>query len=201
MHTGRTTAALVVAAALVAPAATAVTKPSPGPTKAAAAQKSSTAEAARQAAQLAAGEFVTLPISKRQKFPKWSGTTIDQRPWATSSLAGRVTVVNFWASWCVPCGEEWNDLQNAAAANPKVAFIGLNTMDKLDSAREFLKARPSNYLQVFDERGVMMASYTKIPHGVMPTTLILDKSGRIAAWRTGPLKQAQLQRGIKAVLG
>ena len=182
--------AAALAMTLMAGTATAATKPTP------IAQK----EAAVQAAQLAARAFVTVVKSKRQVFPIWSGTTLDDRPWSTKRLVGAVTVVNFWASWCGPCKEEWGELQRAAAANPKIVFIGINTMDKFESARTFLDGHPSAYVQVLDERGVMMASYTNIPHGVMPTTMILDKRGKIAAWRAGPLKQAQLQRGINSVL-
>ena len=199
MHKARLVLAALLVGALGATSAVAATKPSPKPLTAAE-KKAAANEAARQAAQQAAGEFVTVAKAKRQGYPKWSGETMDGKAWKSASMNGRVTVVNFWASWCGPYKAEWDELLAAAKANPKVAFVGINTMDRFDSAQDFLKENTSPYLQVFDERGVMMASYKGIPHGVMPTTLILDAKGRIAAWRAGPIKEAQLQRGIRAVL-
>ena len=195
----RFTTALVILVALIAAPATAAPSPAPKPPTAAQ-KKAAAAEVARQAAQRAAGEFVTVARSKRQPFPTWKGETVEGKPWASVSLRGNVTVVNFWASWCGPCKDEWGDLEAAAKANPKVTFVGINSMDRLSDATAFLKEQRATYLHVFDERGVVMASNKGIPRGVMPTTLILDPSGRIAAWRAGPLKQAQLQRGINAVL-
>lgn len=144
--------------------------------------------------------FVFVAKAKRQAFPAWSGTTVDGTGWSTKQLSGTITVVNFWASWCSSCKQEWKEVQAAAAASPKVAFLGVNTMDTLDGVQAFLAANPSKYLHVFDERGVMMASYKGIPHGVMPTTLILDRRARIAAWFAGPLTRVQLSRAVKSVL-
>lgn len=195
----RTGIALVLLVALVGSPATAAQSPAPKPTTAAQ-KKAAAAEIARQAAQRAAGEFVTVARAKRQRFTAWKGETVDGKPWTTASLRGNITVVNFWASWCGPCKDEWADLEAAAKANPKITFIGINSMDRLSDATAFLREQRATYVHVFDERGVVMASNKGIPRGVMPTTLILDASGRIAAWRAGPLKQAQLQRGINAVL-
>ena len=195
----RTAVAAVILLALLGAPASAAQSPTPKPTTAAQ-KKAAAAEAARQAAQRAAGEFVTIATAKRPVFPKWKGKTIDGAAWSTSSMRGNVTVVNFWASWCGPCKDEWGDLEAAAKANPKITFIGINSMDRLTDATAFLEEQRATYVHVFDERGVVMASYRGVPKSIMPTTLILDASGRIAAWRAGPVKQTQLQRGINAVL-
>lgn len=158
------------------------------------------ADQKRQAAQLAASEFVTVLPAKRVVFPAWTGKTLDGKPWSTASLKGRVTVVNFWASWCGPCEEEWPALQQVASSRKDVVFLGINSMDQQDRAKAFLVKNAADYPQVFDVKGEIMASWKSIPHGVLPTTVIVDSKGRIAAWKGGPLNKAQLQRGINAVL-
>ena len=194
-------AALATVLAIAASAAivTAAEKPKPKSSAQLAAEQA-LADRKRQAAQLAASEFVTVRKAARPAFPSWSGTTLDGKAWSNKALGGNVTVVNFWASWCGPCEEEWPALQQVAAARPDIRFIGVNSMDKADRAKEFLAKHAADYPQVLDERGVIMASWKSIPHGVLPTTLILDKNGKIAAWKGGPLTAAQLTRGIKAVL-
>lgn len=194
-------AALATALAITASAAivTAAEKPRPKSAAQVAAERA-LADRKRQAAQLASSEFVTVRKATRAAFPKWSGMTLDGKSWSNKSLGGSITVVNFWASWCGPCEEEWPALQKVAAARPAVKFVGINSMDKADRAKDFLSTHAADYPQVFDERGVIMASWKSIPHGVLPTTLIIDKNGKIAAWKGGPLTAAQLTRGIKAVL-
>lgn len=191
----------VAAVALIAVSASAVLATDTPPPKSAAQQAAdkATADRKRQAAELAASEFVSIRKALRPDFPKWTGSTVAGDPWNSASMLGRITVVNFWASWCGPCEEEWPALQKVARARTDIAFVGINSMDKQDRALDFLVKHPSNYPQVFDDRGVIMASWKKIPHGILPTTLILDKNGKIAAWKGGPLTASQLQRGLKAV--
>lgn len=191
--------AVTAVAAVSTSAVIASDKPRPKSSAQVAAEKAA-ADRKREAAQLAASEFVTVRKAVRPAFPKWSGTTLDGKPWTNTSLSGGITVVNFWASWCGPCEEEWPALQKVATSRTDIAFVGINTMDRESSAKEFLVKHPSDYPQVFDERGVIIASWKTIPHGVLPTTVIVDRNGKIAAWKGGPLTAAQLLRGIKAVI-
>lgn len=148
---------------------------------------------------LAPGDFTVVAPAKRVAIPKWDGRDFDERAWSTGQLTGTVSVVNVWASWCGPCRQEWDDLQAAAAAHREVRFIGLNSLDRIDDARAFLKEHPSNYLQVFDGRGVVSLSLTTVPNRVFPITLVIDTQGRIAAWVPGPTTTAQISRALAAV--
>lgn len=190
---------LTVAIALTGTAGIAAEKPKPK-SSAEQAAAAAIADRKRQAAQLAASEFVTVRKTVRADFPKFSGVTLDGMTWTNKSLGGNVTVVNLWASWCGPCLEEWPDLQAVANARSDVKWLGVNTMDKEDNAKQFLEQNKSNYAQVFDAKAIVMMSLRTVPNRILPITLILDKRGKIAAWKSGPLTKAQLQRGIKAVL-
>jgi thiol-disulfide isomerase/thioredoxin len=158
-------------------------------------------EAAKQAAQISAGEFVTLPERKKVRLTTWSGTDLDGKTWTTKSLTDRVTVINIWASWCAPCKEEWPVLQSVAAANPAIRFVGINSQDRLEKAKEFLLANPSGYEHVFDERGVIKASLTTVPNYALPITIVLDKRGRVIAWITGAIKAEPLEKILKKLGG
>lgn len=146
------------------------------------------------------GEFTLVPAAKRVPFPAWSGQDLAGQPWSTQSLAGAVSVVNLWASWCGPCRDEWPALQAAAAAHPTVRFFGVNTIDKLESARAFLKEQPSTYAQVFDDRAIIKSSLTTVPNAVLPITMIVDAKGRIAAWVPGPTTREYLEKALAALL-
>ena len=159
--------------------------------KKAAAKKARLAAARKRAlAQQAAGRFVTVDSPDRVPLPALSASTFDGHPWSSSTLRGRVSVVNLWASWCSPCREEWPELQAAAAAHPMVRFVGVDSMDAESAARAFLDANPSAFEQISDARSVLMSSFTTVPNRVLPITVIVDARGRIAAWRSGPVTKA-----------
>jgi thiol-disulfide isomerase/thioredoxin len=155
------------------------------------------AETATRNRQIASGDFVTIPARLLKPLDTWTGTDIEGNPWSTKSLTGRVTLVNFWASWCGPCKEEWPVLQAAAANFPSVRFVGINMQDRLDSAKAWLAANPSQYLHVFDERAVIKSSLTTVPNNALPITIVLDKQGRVAAWITGAIKSAPLEKILR----
>ncbi len=147
-------------------------------------------------AALAKVEFTIVAPAQRTMFPSWSATDLDGYTWNTSSLGARLTVVNFWASWCQPCETEWPALQAAAAAHPSVNFIGIDSMDETPAARQFVKDHPSEYRQLIDSSAHMLQGLVGMPNSALPTTIILDGTRRIAAWKSGPTTAAQLRRAL-----
>ena len=126
-----------------------------------------------------------------------------ERPGSMSlaELRGQVVVVNFWASWCIPCREEHPALVSAAGdyRDAGVSFVGVNYQDGRNSAIGFLDelGRGEGYRYVTDP-----GSRLALDFGVfgVPETFVLDRTGRIVAKITGASNYALLSRVLDAVL-
>ncbi len=93
-------------------------------------------------------------------------------------------VVNAWGSWCVPCRQEFPYLQQASAKfGGKVAFLGIDALDQTDAAKTYLEDSPVPYPSYADPSGDVKGKYSLVG---MPSTLIYDKSGKLANTHQGP---------------
>ena len=114
---------------------------------------------------------------------------------ALADAAGRPRVVNFWASWCVPCREEMPAFEAVhQRVGDRVAFIGIDNQDSRDDALEFLDHTGVTYPTGFDPKGGVARAYGLFG---MPTTVFVSKDGRILARRTGSLTEQQLTKAIR----
>ncbi len=129
-----------------------------------------------------------------------SGETADGTPLSTRDSLGSVTVINAWASWCPPCIDELPLLDEAyqATRDKGVAFVGLNSLDDPIAAAGLLAT--SRYRSIDDRTGKLLASIPGIPPSGLPSTVILDRQGRIAATIIGPIAPGQLEPLIERVL-
>ena len=110
-------------------------------------------------------------------------TTVDGQPTTLAAhLDQRPMVLNIWAQSCVPCVEEMPLLETAHQSNPDVAFLGVDTQDRLDRAKQLAAQTGITYPWIQDPTGNFF--YEAGATG-MPTTLMLDRRGRILATRTG----------------
>lgn len=108
----------------------------------------------------------------------------------TTELAGSATLVNFWASWCVPCREE-APILNAGAERMRghVRFVGVDVQDLRDDALGFLREFAVVYPSVRDTAN---RTYERYGLTGVPETFLLDAHGRIIAHVPGPLDDARL---------
>jgi peroxiredoxin len=129
------------------------------------------------------GTSETFPVGKRPAAPEVSGELLDGTHFDVASHKGEVVVLNFWASWCAPCRDEAPELEAAYQATRAggVTFIGVDGRDTKDAARQFVEGHGLTYPSLFDPAGKVAMSFTKVPPSVLPSTLVLDREGRIAA--------------------
>jgi len=112
-----------------------------------------------------------------------------------ASLKGRRVVVNFWASWCVPCVQEHAALIEAARANPDVAFVGIVYEDTEEGARGFLAQRGTAYESYLDPEG--RASIAFGIYGV-PESYFIDPRGQVTSKHVGPLDTDTIRERLAA---
>ncbi len=113
---------------------------------------------------------------------------------ATADFKGAVTLVNVWASWCVPCHDE-APLLSALAEDSRIRIVGINYKDQPDNARRFL-GRYGNPFAAAGSDGNGRASMEWGVYGV-PETFIVGRDGRIAYKLVGPITPANLQAVVK----
>jgi cytochrome c biogenesis protein CcmG, thiol:disulfide interchange protein DsbE len=116
-----------------------------------------------------------------------------------SELGRTPVVLNFWASWCVPCGREAPRLAASATAHRgEIVFLGLDVKDFSGDARRFLRKHKANYVSVRDGGS---RSYNAYGLTGLPETYFLDSRGHIVSHVLGEISRAQLENGIATVTG
>lgn len=150
------------------------------------------------------GTITLVPEGKRQQAVELRGTTLEGTPLDVASFRGKVVVLNVWGSWCPPCRKEAPDLQAAyTQLRPKsVEFVGIDTNDK-DKAQAlaFQRTFGVTYPSLADDGGAaLLALRGAVAANAVPTTLVLDRQGRIAARISSATTKATLVGVVEDVL-
>ncbi|MFG3140950.1 TlpA family protein disulfide reductase [Streptomyces sp. NPDC048211] len=153
------------------------------------------------------GGIATVQKKDRQDAPKLNGETLDgsKLDLAGPAYKGKVIVLNVWGSWCSPCRAEAPYFAKLSKRmNSKdVKFVGINTRDpKKPPAVNFEANFGIEYPSFFDPTGRLMLRFPKgnlTPKGI-PTTLVLDRNGKIAARHVGAISGEDLQKMIDPLL-
>jgi len=141
------------------------------------------------------GVATFIPKADRKAAPAISGPTLDGSTF-TSTL-GKVLVLNVWASWCSPRAEA-PALQEMSSAHSEVQFLGVLTRDSLVSARAFVERFNITYPSLTDD-GILLKFHGQLTPNAIPTTLIIDSEGKIAARVSGEVTYSALEELIKRV--
>ena len=145
------------------------------------------------------GQYTRLAVGDRGEPVEVAGTTLDDDPLSLADLRGSVVVVNIWASWCADCVAEMPDLVSAAQdLGADAEFVGINVRDlSPDNARSFERSFDVPYPSLYDPQGETLLAFRGVvsPRAI-PSTLVLDRQGRIAVSIIGPLPSALTLIGL-----
>jgi cytochrome c biogenesis protein CcmG/thiol:disulfide interchange protein DsbE len=130
--------------------------------------------------------------------PPVEGLTRDGKPVpgvTNATFAGAVTLVNVWASWCVPCADEVSFLDQLAK-DRRIQVVGINYKDAPENARRFL----NRYGNPFVATGADSNGRTSIDWGVygVPETFVVGRDGRIAYKLVGPIDASNLAKTLES---
>lgn len=149
------------------------------------------------------GSIVVLPESQRAPAPDLVGETLDGGTFRLADHRGEVVVLNVWASWCAPCRAEAPGLAALSAeyADTGVQFVGLDTRDSDVSARAFAQRFGITYPNVIDRDGQLQLLFgDSLPPQAIPSTLVIDPQGRVAARALGKVSESSLRAMVEPLL-
>jgi cytochrome c biogenesis protein CcmG, thiol:disulfide interchange protein DsbE len=144
---------------------------------------------------IAAGKRPVAPDFRLSIFWPLGGPPSELRPAISGGsldlarLRGHPVLINFWASWCVPCRKEAPLLAAAVADHPNIIFIGVDVQDLRDDALGFLRRYRVPYTAVWDKTN---ATYEAYGLTGVPETYYVSRSGRVIAHTPGPITIASL---------
>ncbi|MBO9627339.1 MAG: TlpA family protein disulfide reductase [Microbacterium sp.] len=137
------------------------------------------------------GAVVEIPVADRGEPVSFGGVTESGEKFDSADIAGQVAVVNFWYAGCAPCRVEAGALEEVWQKfdGQGVSFIGVNTRDQADTAKAFSDEYGVTYPSLIDvdTAEAKLAFAAAVPIQATPTTLVLDKQGRVAARIIGPI--------------
>jgi peroxiredoxin len=148
------------------------------------------------------GVAEVIPEADRHAAPEVSGETLDGDSISLSDYAGRVVVLNVWGSWCAPCRAEAPALQEVYRTNRSqgVQLIGINTRDQVAAAQAFEQTFGVTYPSFEDQSGQLQLLFRDtLPAEAIPSTVVIDAEGRVAARVVGPTTYSQLSHLIDQV--
>jgi cytochrome c biogenesis protein CcmG/thiol:disulfide interchange protein DsbE len=131
--------------------------------------------------------------------PDFALADLNGNPIRLADLRGRPVIVNFWASWCGPCVEEFPLLQRALDEHrvQGLTVVGIVVQDRSEAARAFMARMGARWPAVMDPGGGVASSYGLY---APPESFFIDRDGVIASRQVGQLSQADLARQLTAIL-
>jgi thiol-disulfide isomerase/thioredoxin len=149
------------------------------------------------------GTVTEFKTAARSNAVPWAGINSDGILLSSANLTGAVTVLNFWYASCPPCRVETPDLVSLAKEfDGQAQFVGVNVRDSAETANAFKRNFKVNYPTLIDANtgDVVLAFTGVVTPSAVPTTLVIDREGRVAARILGLAEKATLRALIKSVI-
>ncbi len=142
------------------------------------------------------GAVTKIKVGNRIPAPAISGMTLSGKNFTFTK--GSVAVVNVWASWCSPCRAEEPTLSALSQKYSDVQFIGILTRDNPVNAEAFNRKRGTPYPTLIDD-SILIGFRKSLPANAIPTTVVIDRDGNVAARISGSVTVASLSNLIEEV--
>lgn len=142
------------------------------------------------------GVVEVIANEDRQQVEPFTGELLQGGSFDSASLAGKVVVYNVWGSWCAPCRTEASVLKQVSEETQKlgVRFVGINVRDNDAAARAFEDNYGIEYPSITTDTSTdaMLAFGPALPPSAVPSTMVVDAQGRLAARIVGPTDYSTL---------
>ena len=146
------------------------------------------------------GTISEFDASQRGEPVEFSGETVEGGTFDSADTVGEVTVVNFWYAGCAPCRVEAPILEEVSQSfdGEGVTFVGVNVRDQAGTAASFEETYGVTYPSILDvnDGTAQLAFAGPVPAAAVPTTIVLDREGRVAARVLGQLTDASILESI-----
>lgn len=140
------------------------------------------------------GTVTYIDTKDRKEGPTFSGLTLDGENFELPH--GGIVVINVWASWCAPCRAEAPTLAALAKKYKGAVFLGVLTRDSEVAARAFQNRFDLPYPTLVDD-SVLLKFRDTLSANAIPSTILIDKKGRVAARISGEITVASLSELIE----
>ena len=147
------------------------------------------------------GSVTEYPVANRGKSVTWAGPTETGGILSSTQLTGVPVVMNYWYAGCAPCRAEAPELLEISKKFPKFQFVGVNVRDSAATAAAFNRNFKLTWSSIIDSQtGSVALAFTGIvTPAAVPTTLVIDKKGRVSARVLGRIDKSILTTLIKTV--
>ncbi len=140
------------------------------------------------------GQITEVPATDRGRAIELAGEDLDGTDVSLADFRGKVVVINVWGAWCTDCRKEAPDLVEAAegTTGADVAFLGIDARDpSKENARGYVRTFGIPFRSIYDPKGETLLRFegTLTPNSV-PSTVVVDREGRVAASILGTLPSA-----------
>jgi thiol-disulfide isomerase/thioredoxin len=132
-----------------------------------------------------------------------SGETLQGTSLSLASYRGKIVVVNYWSSTCVPCQAEAQAFEALSKryASKGVQFVGIDERDNRDEAVAFQRGNHVTYPSIYDRTDAFVLAFPGAAPSSTPFTIVLDRQGGIAAKSSSPLDFTHLRLLLNRVIG